>query len=90
MARYFFDAASSTVAVADLQGREIHDKSDVRPAMVEAVRAIRKFVEEEYPSEEWSLEVRLGHSNTVATMRFEEIDACEVTADAGSSELLAA
>lgn len=77
MARYFFDGTSDAAQVADLHGREIHHKAELRAAILEAVSAIRAFVGEEHQPAEWSLEVRLGETNRVAAIPFDEIDALE-------------
>lgn len=87
MARYFFDATHDGLLVTDFQGREIGHKDEVRPAMLEAVRAIRTFVGSELAAESWSLEVRLGESNRIAAVPFEEVEAYE---GAGSEDAGAA
>jgi hypothetical protein len=75
MARYFFDATSDDFRVTDFHGRDIDHKDEVRPAMLDAVRAIRTFLGEELASEAWALEVRLGESNRIASMSFDEVEA---------------
>lgn len=75
MAQYFFDAVNEFHTVVDLHGYEITRKEEVRPAMLEAVRAIRAFVGDELASDAWSLEVRLGEDNRIAVVGFDEIEA---------------
>lgn len=90
MARYFFDAVSEDLAVTDFHGREIWHRDEVRPAMLEAVRAIRDVLGHERATGAWSLEVRLGDHNRVAALRFDEIEAVSTDIDAGAEGSLAA
>lgn len=75
MARYFFDATHEDLVVTDFHGCEIGGKDEVRPAMIEATRAIRAFLGAELAVKDWNLEVRLGEDNRITTVRFEDVEA---------------